>query len=494
MTPLQLELVLDPANSAQQLLALKLQQALDPGDQLRCISIGRWRPRAGRTPGSDDSGPIVLMVSAEAWQRQHGASKTLPARVLLLVEWIDGAAHEINAAIGWQALWQQDPAARFAVLTPVGDTGMLACLMQIGIPLLSRWRQHQERFLSASADYLLWWLRLCEAKHSLHAMSGEAPVAWPSSQRLHRRQPWLMKTRWGLERAGARLQRPSPQADCGWQVGVARLETHSERLQLCHRLPSQGADWFADPFLISDGPRTWLFCERWDALDGKGVIDLFALQDSGLHRVGCVIEEPFHLSFPRVVYSKGAWFATVESSANRDVRLYRALEFPNIWTFERVLLSEQASTDPILIPSDHGWWLLVNHQSSQSFPRETSPELHLFHSPDLLQGTFTAHQRSPLLVDSACGRNGGLLTIANQWHRVSQRTGIDNAYGQAVALKRIHGLNKENYSETAVSPSWLTTLPKRLRASHLHTMNNSGSWLTFDFRSSADQTCRGWHA
>lgn len=492
MTPLQIELVLDPADAVQQELVRQLQQGLNPGDQLYCTSLAQWRPQPGRTPGSDDPAPIVVLLCPATWQQHHGAGSTLPAGVLLLVERVQGVTNEINAALGWQALWHREPTVRCAVLTPADGAGTFDCLMQVGIPQLSRWRHQQERFLRASADYLLWWIRLCESRQSLHPLSAVASVPWPSAKRLRRRQRWMLQTRWAVERATARMLRPEPNADCGWQVGVARLDPHSNGLQLLHRLPGQGADWFADPFLISDGPRTWLFCERWDSVAGKGVIDLFALQDSGLQRLGSVIEESFHLSFPRVVRSQGTWYATVESSANGDVRLYRALTFPTVWTLERVLLNEQAFADPLLIPSAQGWWLLVNSQSTKAWPRETAPELHLFHSHDLRNGTFTAHPGSPLLVDSACGRNGGLLTIAGQLHRVAQCVGIDNAYGQDVELRRIDQLSVGGYGETAVSTDWLTTLPRRLGASHLHTLNNGGGWLAFDFRSSQDQSRRGW--
>jgi hypothetical protein len=195
-----------------------------------------------------------------------------------------------------------------------------------------------------------------------------------------------------------------------------------------------------------------------------------------------VLEEPFHLSFPRVIRYGDNWWATVESAAAGEVRLYRALRFPSRWRLERVLLRGQSWIDPILIPSEvGGWWLLVNTHNCPSLPGATAPELHLFHSPDLLQSSFEPHPCSPLLFDSTCGRNGGLLQLDGNLLRVGQCTGIDNAYGEAVQLRRIVQIDASDYREKAVHPLWLTTLEWQLGATHFHTLNNAANWLTFDY-------------
>ena len=485
MNPLQLQLVLDPSDRAQMNLAQRIEQAMDPHEQLQRISLQQWKPSPCRSPGSAGQAPIVLLICPAAWYQHWGAGFGFPEGMLMVVEWINGGAYDISAAASWQAVWQQDTAARFAVLTSdagSADNGSLHCKVQMAIPLLRRWPNQQQRFLQATGDYLIWWLRLCESKQTLHTIAPFGPVRHPSARRLRRRQVWMTNGRWFTQRATSRLLRPHQGTHNHWHVGVARLNPSNQELDRFFHLPPRGSDWFADPFLIQHGAHTWLFCERWNSAKAKGVIDLFELSHAGLQAIGTVLEEPFHLSFPRIICSQGHWYATVESSANGDVRLYRAVVFPTIWRFERQLLHDQASIDPILIQSADGWWLIANSQSSQALPRETAPELHLFHSPDLLHEPFTAHATSPLLVDSACGRNGGLLTITGQLHRVSQCTGIDNAYGEAIQLHRIDQLDRQHYAETHVNPRWLRRLPEQLKATHLHTLNNSNNWLTFDYR------------
>jgi hypothetical protein len=107
--------------------------------------------------------------------------------------------------------------------------------------------------------------------------------------------------------------------------------------------------------------------------------------------------------------------------------------------------------------------------------------LHLFYSPDLLLGPFEPHPCSPLLVDSTCGRNGGLLQLDGDLLRVGQCTGIDNAYGAAVQLRKIFQINARDYREKTMDPLWLISLKRQLGASHLHTLNNVADWLVLDY-------------
>lgn len=485
MTPLSLELVIDLAQPAQQTIATRLREGLRPGEELRVVPRQHWLPGLCRNPGASGSAAVCVLLAAAGWQPGQGGAADLPAAVLMLTEHVDGRALEIGPATGLMASARGEPASHFLIGRPFVSqrSAELLGLVQLTVPSLARWRFHQQRCLRGAADYLLWWLRLCDQRQALLTITPLAhrlPLqpALPMSRRLQ----LGASGRWALAGTRRRIgQRFAGEAQ-PWRVGIGQLEPGGQRLQVLHELPPCGTDWFADPFLVRDGPNTWLFCERWDGAEGRGVIDLFCVRSCGLEACGTVIAEPFHLSFPRVVQHSGAWFATVESGSNSDVRLYRALAFPHRWRLERQLLSGEAWIDPILIPSSAGWWLLVNTHHCPALPASSAAELHLFHSPDLLEGQFTPHPGSPLRVDSTCGRNGGLLHLEGELLRVGQGTGIDNAYGQGIQLYRIDQMDKGHYRETTHELAWLRKLPRDLRASHLHTLNNAGPWMAVDYR------------
>lgn len=492
MSALHLLLVLDPAEPTHQILAGRLASGLASGEQLRTISWHSWSPGPCRAPGdcgdSSDQ-PIVLLLAAERWRRRQ-ATAALPPEVLVVAELCGGAARELGSGTALQAPARGEAASRFGVFAFSQDQALpLVSLVQLALPSLVRWRQHQRRCLCSLAEALLWWLRLCEQRRRLLPL---APLAQPVAllparsaalgARLRSRRRWLQSN---LRRRWSSWRHPGA-AD--WQIAIGRLPPDTDRVRIVHRLPPQGRDWFADPFLLEEGPNLWLFCERWQAASGRGVIALFAVRPEGLLPMGTVIEEPFHLSFPRVFQHGGHWWATVESAAAGEVRLYRAESFPTVWRLERLLLSGQAWIDPILLPAEPGgsgaggWWLLVNSHPLPALPGETSSALQLFHSSDLLHGPFEPHPASPLLLDSSCGRNGGLLQLGSSLIRVGQCTGLNNAYGESVQLRRIEVWDGGSYREAPVQPAWLDDLRRQLQASHLHTLNNQGEWLAVDWR------------
>jgi len=101
---------------------------------------------------------------------------------------------------------------------------------------------------------------------------------------------------------------------------------------------------------------------------------------------------------------------------------------------------------------------------------------------DLLTAPFLPHPASPLLVDSTAGRNGGLLELQGQRCRVAQQTGYAGSYGQSFSLRRLEALDALHYREQPDKPPWLGSLAEELQASHLHTLNSCGAWITVDYR------------
>ena len=484
MSTLQLEVVLDPADPTHQRLTERLEQRLDSGETLRRTDYNRWRPGPSRAPGTLAALPVVLLLAPVRCLGSLWQLPPIPAEVLVVAELLDGAACELGPGVALQAPAHGEAASRFGVFAfAPGADSPLRCLVQFAFPSLVRWRHHQNRCLLALADALIWWLRLCDQRQRLlliGPIEGTLPLLpAPSArlvQRLESRHLWLQDS---LRRRWSAWQQPSP---CEWQIAIARIPSGDKPLQVLHRLASQGGDWFADPFLLAHGEDLWLFCERWQAASGKGVIDLFAVRPEGLVPYGTVLEESFHLSFPRVIHHRGSWWATVESAAAEEVRLYRAECFPTRWRLERVLLRGQPWIDPILIAAaDGGWWLLVNSHNLPALPGATAPVLHLFYSPDLLLGPFEPHPCSPLLVDSTCGRNGGLLQLDGELLRVGQCTGMNNAYGETVQLRRIEVMDTLAYHEAPLQLAWQRVLKQQLRATHLHTLNNVADWLAIDY-------------
>jgi hypothetical protein len=251
---------------------------------------------------------------------------------------------------------------------------------------------------------------------------------------------------------------------------------------------SHGHVWFADPYIWKDKKeRIWILCEQFDDHgDRVGRISLFRLHENKtLKPCGVVLSEPFHLSFPRLIEHQDSLYLTVESCQNLEVRIYAAAAITESWTLQRILLQGEAFIDPVLFQHDDDrWYLFVSTTSAPSLKRETAPELRLFVSDNLLEGQFREHPQSPLLISSNGGRNAGLLQ-QDHLYRVGQQTGFGGIYGQSIVVFRIDELSESTYRETAIPclPNGFqpSHLKRCLRASHLHTLNNYGNILTYDF-------------
>jgi hypothetical protein len=135
-------------------------------------------------------------------------------------------------------------------------------------------------------------------------------------------------------------------------------------------LPASKADWAADPMLVDDGDKTWLFYEA--VKNGKGRIEVAeVLNGCGLSEPHVLLEDACHYSYPFVFRDDGNWYMIPESSAAKEVRLYRAVSFPFRWQLQTVLLHERAVDTTVILHRGDRWLLtfLLDQGTEKVFPR-----------------------------------------------------------------------------------------------------------------------------
>ncbi|MEB3199680.1 MAG: hypothetical protein VKK62_04015 [Synechococcaceae cyanobacterium] len=476
---MRVRLLHDPTCAEQVRLARRLSRSVDGvsfqllGDQ-----------GTGALPPSPPCDLILHLKAMAPGGRPAPSEASAP-----LQAWLGGFRHgrvqPLSAASGFAEVWHHDAATALAIVSPGPDGGWL-CQLHAEIPTQRHWRHNREQLIEACADYAALWLRhaggwgLPRARGRAvpcREIQAAPPPGW-------RRPPlWC---RHQLERIGLKLHHLTHR-HAHWRIGWSG--PGQPPLAPSRQIPAPASTWYADPFAWRDETgHHWLLCEQFEE-DGArlGRIALFELPDGGPPLAhGTVLEEPFHLSFPRLVWIGGVPHLTVESASQQEVRLYEPCPFPRRWRLRRILLQGCTFIDPMLFQHDDGlWYLLVSTSSTAALRREVAPELRLFHSPDPLTAPFREHPSSPLLISSRGGRNAGLLHRGGQWLRVAQRTGFGGIYGESVALFRIVELSPSSYREEP-----LATIPdgpspgrlqRTLRASHLHTLNEAGPLLVYDF-------------
>jgi hypothetical protein len=233
-----------------------------------------------------------------------------------------------------------------------------------------------------------------------------------------------------------------------WFVAVrpSRGGLLDDRLEGFVPLAMPADRFYADPFLVPEGERVWLFFEDADRASGKGVIRCSELLEDG--RPGesrVVLECDYHLSYPNVFRRDGDWFMLPETSANGTVELWRAIDFPWRWMRERVLLKDLRAVDPTLLEHEGRLWLFVGVGAADQVAAD---ELFAFHA-DSLGGPWTPHRSNPIVSDARHARPAGpFFREAGHWFRPAQDGSGD--YGSGFWLQRVERLDESCYEETSV--------------------------------------------
>ena len=140
--------------------------------------------------------------------------------------------------------------------------------------------------------------------------------------------------------------------------------------------PATADRWSADPILAEEDGKTWLFYEA--VQNNHGHIEVAeVLPDASLGRPTVLLKDDCHYSYPFVFQWKGNWYMIPESSAAREIRLYRAEHFPTEWALQEVLLLERAVDTTVFAIEGRLYLLtfLTDGASERVTPRAYSLEL-----------------------------------------------------------------------------------------------------------------------
>ena len=222
---------------------------------------------------------------------------------------------------------------------------------------------------------------------------------------------------------------------------------------------------YADPFLMRWNDRTWLFFEDQAGPRDAGVIS--CLEVAAGDPIGVpvvVVQSAGHVSYPYVFSHGDAVYMIPETSAEREVRLYRATTFPHEWEMVEQLYRGRA-LDTSVWRHEGRWWFWTTLRE----PRSGALALMLFHA-DALEGAWTSHPQNPISMDVRNARSAGsIFSEDDRILRPSQD--CSRTYGYGFSLFEVLTLSTTEYEERAVvkvGPDWQPGLHGT------HTYNRSG--------------------
>ncbi|OGW69833.1 MAG: hypothetical protein A2036_01320 [Omnitrophica bacterium GWA2_50_21] len=263
-----------------------------------------------------------------------------------------------------------------------------------------------------------------------------------------------------------------------WILAVARHDSKTDFFPAPEDVkiiePPSGYSW-ADPFLVNEKGRKYIFFEEYNFLNPKGAIRVAELSDSStlVNSPTTVLDEPFHVSYPCIFKWNDRYYMIPETMARHQIRLYRADLFPHKWTLEKILVEDIFAADPSVLNFGGLWWLFASiRKNSAQINNET---VDLFYSETPL-GPWKIHAKSPIKKDIFSSRPAGRpFEREGAWYRPAQD--CSRRYGFAISINRIDIVNPKEYKETLISriyPNW----KKGLLATH--TLNQNGNLSVFD--------------
>ena len=218
------------------------------------------------------------------------------------------------------------------------------------------------------------------------------------------------------------------------------------------------AKFVADPFMVREKGRWYLFFEMFDAITKKGRIALAESEDArAWHYRQVVLSEAFHLSYPFVFKHEGRYFLVPESASQQAVRLYEAVDFPVRWKYVKDLLKGERFADATLFYHEKKWWMFTG----------TGPvaegTLSLYFAEDLM-GPWQKHPSSPITSGYSFGARpaGKVIETSGRLIRLAQMGAIHSNslnYGKWIRAFEIVKLSSVEYEEKEISD---TPLPKGL--------------------------------
>lgn len=254
-----------------------------------------------------------------------------------------------------------------------------------------------------------------------------------------------------------------------WCLLVAEHDGLATSLRRFHRIVPPRDRFWADPNVLYENGLYRIFIEEFLYARDKGHISLLTMDSSGNYRAPVkVIEEPHHISYPFVFRHAGELWMLVEAYDAKVVPLYRCIEFPHRWVFERNLLEDTAAVDPTLYPHGGKWYLFVGvAENPGSSP---STELFLYFADDPVAGNWKPHPLNPVISDVKSARPAGRIFEHNGGiFRPAQN--CSHRYGYGITLNRIEVMSETGYREhkvNAIEPGWCRDITGTHTISHTH--------------------------
>jgi len=376
--------------------------------------------------------------------------------------WIPEPSLERSDMSWFWAMYENRPVFETVLETSIvnGPARILRrCVAALDTLSLSRNRESRQRKISEMLISELTNLRKYKVNYFDTLKDLElAPEEEPRSESIPSNLD-VMKFvfRWASDGIARKLRRClwREQWFVAYRSNVNEVPSSADAMHGFQILKSPNERFYADPFPIDKDGKTYLFFEDYPFDKSKGLISYVEVGESGsCSQPKVALERAYHLSYPFIFEHEGEIYMVPESLEARRIDLYRAVDFPDVWTLEKTLIDNTPATDPTILFHGGKVWLFVSGVRSEACINE---ELFLF-CADSLRGDWTPHPCNPIVSDVRRARPAGRLFVRNG-ELIRPAQDCSAHYGHSVCFNRIEALSETEYRETPISvlrPEWRT--------------------------------------
>lgn len=234
-----------------------------------------------------------------------------------------------------------------------------------------------------------------------------------------------------------------------WFIGLSTNTTFQEFVEdksnFTYLFPPKEKFW-ADPFVLKRDNKIYIFVEEMIFGSKPAHISCLVVENDKIIEQQIVIKEPYHLSYPQLIVIDDNLYMIPESTQNRSLNLYRCVDFPFKWEFEKFIFENEELHDATIIKKNNTWWLFATKSPHGGIlPWD---ELFIYYS-DNIDGKWHPHECNPVLSDVRKARPGGsLFTVNGELYRPSQNCG--GAYGKALKINKVKNLTQNVFLEETI--------------------------------------------
>lgn len=267
-----------------------------------------------------------------------------------------------------------------------------------------------------------------------------------------------------------------------WKIGYRKQNTgESVRFEFAEADLPEG-QWVADPFLFEHQGEHYLFCEQYDKKAGKAGIGYFVFENGIPRNKGIIISQPYHMSYPCVFSYNDDIYMIPETSANRTVELYRAVNFPHEWKIDTVLLNRAQYVDSTVYEVDGKTYLLSYTKQDSAWHLDTF---------ELDMENKRLQKISRKSYETNVGRPAGCL-MQTEGGFVRPAQDCAQKYGEALIMYSLSGFENGIFEEWQMGRVSVDRFAFPVKVQRIHTLNRNLRYEVVDVFQEKFELTHAW--